>query len=148
MVLRDIDFLLIPDGGGVVEDERLKTAEKFLRRRLVNDVMILNGGDSEEDVLYLGKKLKPGMHIAIVTFPLHFQEYLEIIKRAQDYGDFPMGVSFENIKTSQDVGLSVYGTIGLLEEELRGGKVKYKRNRREKFLNFLKEKFHQFFPLS
>ncbi len=77
---RELDYLLIPTGW---EKQREKRALEELSKRKVKNIFILNGNDSEEDILYLGKILKGKEKIGIVTFPLHFQEYKELIKKAQ-----------------------------------------------------------------
>ena len=112
---KELDYLLIPTGW---EKQRKKRALEELSKRKVKNILILNGNDSEEDILYLGKILKGKEKIGFVTFPLHFQEYKELIKKAQKDKNFPKEIKTENIATPQTVRQSVYGILGLLEERM------------------------------
>lgn len=56
--------------------------------------------------------------IGFVTFPLHYQEYKELIKKAQRKKKFPNNVKTENIATNQTFKQFIYGTLGLIEERL------------------------------
>ena len=104
----------------------------------------LKGKDSEEDILLLGEKTKPGERIGFVTFPLHYLEYKELIKKAQRDGKFPKRVKTENLATEQGPKEWVYGTIGLTEEILKRRKLDYKKNRNEGYLEKVKELVHRF----
>jgi len=143
MVKKRLDYLLVPNSGGWIKRKRNRAAEKVLKKRVVGEVMILNGRDSEEDILYLGKILKGGERIGIVTFPLHFEEYLELIRKAMRDKKFPSGVEVENIKISQGVRLIIYGILGLMEEKLKTRELTYFRSRHEKLLNELKGIVHE-----
>ena len=110
-----LDYLLIPTGWG---RQRKKRAIEELRKREVKNIFILNGCDSEEYILYLRKRLKKGNRIGIVTFPLHYQEYKEIIAKAQKTKKFPKGIKIENIKTEQTFKQTIYGLLGLAEERM------------------------------
>ncbi len=133
-----IDYLAIPDSQGKLKKERKNRAIDEFKRRYVNKIIILKGKDSEEDILYLGKILKKGEKIGIVTFPLHFEEYKEIIKKAKKEGKFPKGIKIENIKTPQNLKTSIYGSLGLWEEKLKHEKVKYVKYRHDKIWRKLK----------
>ncbi len=73
---RELDYLLIPTGWPY---QRKKRALEEIKKRKIKNIFILNGKDSEEDILYLGKILKGGEKIGFVTFPLHYIEYTEIV---------------------------------------------------------------------
>mgnify|MGYP001558684885 CR=1 FL=1 len=125
---KELDYLLIPTGW---EKQRKKRALKELKKREIKNILILNGNDSEEDILYLGKRLNEGERIGFVTFPLHYQEYREIIKKAQKEGKFPKKVKTENISTKETPKEFIYGSLGLLEEEMNNKKIDYLKNRHE-----------------
>ncbi len=125
-----LDYLLIPTGW---KKQREKRALEELSKRDVKNIMILNGCDSEEDILYLGKILKGGERIGFVTFPLHYKEYLEIINKAQKGKKFPRKIKTENISTNQTVKQFIYGILGLLEE------------RRDKKVDYVKEEYESRF---
>ncbi|VVB84091.1 Uncharacterised protein [uncultured archaeon] len=112
-----LDYLLIPTGWG---RQRKKRTIKELENREVKNIFILNGCDSEEDILYLGKKLKgkKKIRIGIVTFPLHYLEYKDLIKKAQKTKKFPKKIITENIATEQTLKQTIYGVLGLIEEKL------------------------------
>lgn len=50
MKLKPLDYLLIPTGW---EKQRKKRALEELSKRKIKNIFILNGDDSEEDILYL-----------------------------------------------------------------------------------------------
>jgi len=110
-----LDYLLVPTGW---DEQRKKRAEEEKKIRKIKKILTLNGCDSEEDILELGKKLKGKEKIGIVTFPLHYLEYKEIIAKAQKTGKFPKGIIIENIKTEQTFKQTLYGILGLIEERL------------------------------
>lgn len=128
--LQRLDYLLIPTGW---ERQRKKKAMEELSKRDIKNILILNGKNSEEDILYLGKKLRGGESIGFVTFPLHYQEYLNIIKKAQKVRKFPKRIRTENIATRETIKQFLYGLLGLMEEELNT-KVEYKKNKKENLL--------------
>jgi len=134
---KKLDYLLIPTGW---KRQRKKRAKEELKKRDVGKVLILNGANSEEDILYLGKKLKGGERIGFVTFPLHYEEYKEIIKKARKEKKFPSKVKTENIETKETLKQDVYGTLGLLDEKLKDG-VNYSKNKDK---NSFKEKIRGF----
>jgi len=127
---KELDYLLIPTGW---RKQRQKRALEELSKRKIKNILILNGHDSEEDILYLGKKLKGGERVGFVTFPLHYQEYKEIIKKAQKDGNFPKNIKIENISTKQTVKQFIYGILGLLEE------------RADKKVNYVKDEHENYF---
>jgi len=127
---KELDYLLIPTGW---RKQRQKRALEELSKRKIKNILILNGHDSEEDILYLGKKLKGGEKVGFVTFPLHYQEYKEIIKKAQKDGNFPKNIKIENISTKQTVKQFIYGILGLLEE------------RADKKVNYVKDEHENYF---
>lgn len=133
---KSLDYLLVPTGWA--KQRKQRTLEE-LAKRDVKNILILNGNDSEEDILYLGKKLKGKEKIGFVTFPLHYQEYKEIIKKAQEEGKFPKRIKTENISTEETPKQFIYGILGLTEEKLNN-KIDYSRNRHEnKFIKNAKK---------
>ena len=138
MKKRDLDYLVIPSAGGKVLKERKKRALEEIHERNINEVLILKGKNSEEDILYLGKILKQGERVGFDTFPLHFKEYEEIIKRAKKEGKFPKGVKIENIRTVQPPKLFVYGVLGWLDEHFKK-KVEYKKRERRGIFGKIKD---------
>jgi hypothetical protein len=86
----------------------------------------------------LGRLVKKGQRIGFDTFPLHYKEYKTIIKRAKKYEEFPKGVKIENVKTPENLKQHIYGFLGLEEERLRKGKVQYLKERKDKFIQFVK----------
>jgi hypothetical protein len=124
MKLPPLDYLLIPTGW---KEQREKRANEEKSRRKIKRTLIMDGHDSEEDILYLGKKLKGKEKIGIVTFPFHYLEYKDLIRKAQKIGKFPKGIKLENIETKQTVKQFIYGILGLIEERL------------DKEINYVKE---------
>lgn len=104
------------------------------------EMRILDGIDSEEDVLYLGRIVKSGDTIYFDTFPLHYQEYKRLINKAKRYDQFPRGVKIKNVKIRQGPKEIRYGLPGWLEEVFKRRKLYYKEKRHEKGLDKLKEK--------
>ncbi len=84
---RDLDYLLIPTGWGW--QRRRRAIEELSSKRKIKNILILNGNDSEEDILYLGKVLKGKEKVGFVTFPLHYEEYKELIKKSAERWNFP-----------------------------------------------------------
>lgn len=113
--LKPLDYLLVPTGW---PHQRKKRAIEEIKKRKIKNIFLLNGKDSEEDILYLGKILKGKERIGFVTFPLHYQEYKELIRKAQKKKKFPEKVITENVKTEQTFKQFIYGILGLLEERL------------------------------
>lgn len=138
MPKKNLDYLLIPDGGGKYRKEKLKRAKEESKRRRVKKILVMKGRDSEEDILYLGKILKKGDRIGFDTFPLHYKEYRVIIRKAKKEGKFPRGVKIENIKTGQNLKQEIYGVLGLEEEKLIHKKIDYMKNREDKFFQRIK----------
>jgi len=131
-----LDYLLIPTGW---KRQRKKRALEELKKRQIKNILILNGNDSEEDILYLGKILKGGERVGFVTFPLHYQEYKEIIKKAQKDKNFPRKIKIENIETQQTIKQFIYGILGVLEERA-DKKVNYVKEEHEnKFVSAIKQ---------
>lgn len=110
-----LDYLLIPTGW---EEQREKRVLEEIPKRNIKHFLILAGCNSEEDILYLGKRLKGKERIGFVTFPLHYQEYIELIKKAQKEKKFPRRIKIENIQTKQTFKQFIYGILGLTEERL------------------------------
>ncbi|OGJ12443.1 hypothetical protein A3K82_02795 [Candidatus Pacearchaeota archaeon RBG_19FT_COMBO_34_9] len=135
-MVKPLDYLLIPTGW---KRQRKKRAIEELKKRKIKNMLVLNGDDSEEDILYLGKKLRGGERIGFVTFPLHYQEYKEIIKKAQKDRNFPKKIKIENIKTKETPKQFIYGILGLLEERA-DKKVNYVREEHENW--FIKRLKH------
>ena len=135
---KKLDYLLIPDSSKETKKEREKRAIKELKNRKVKKILILKGNDSEEDILYLGKILKKGYRVGFDTFPLHYKEYKEIIKKAKRDKKFPKGIKIENVKTKQSFKQYIYGCFGLGEEKLKERKLAYMKNREEKLIQFVK----------
>lgn len=134
MSKKELDYLLIPNSGGELGKERKGRALKEMGNRKIGEVLILDGKDSEEDILYLGKILKKGDRIGFDTFPLHYKEYKVIIKKAVKQEKFPKGVKIENVKTGQNFKQSIYGFFGLEEEKFLHKKIDYMKNRDGKIL--------------
>jgi len=142
---RTIDKLAIPGGEDDWKKGRLdRTLAEKKSGRKIEKMYWLKGKDSEEDILLLGEKTKPGERIGFVTFPIHYREYKELIKKAQGEGKFPKGVRTENLATEQGLKEYIYGTIGLLEEKIKKRPLAYKKDRDEKYLGKLKEFVHKF----
>jgi hypothetical protein len=133
-----LDYLLIPAGWKKQREER---ALKELEKREVENIFILNGFDSEEDILYLGRMLKGKERIGFVTFPLHYKEYIKIIRKAEKQGKFPKKIETENIRTKETPRQFIYGILSLLEEKMKKEKpLDYVKNRNEnKFLLNIKK---------
>jgi len=134
---KELDYLLIPTGW---EKQRKKRALEELSQRKIKNILILNGNDSEEDILYLGKILKGKEKIGFVTFPLHFQEYKELISKAQKDKKIPRSIKTENISTKQTSRQFIYGILGLFEERI-DKKINYAR---EENKNWFVEKIKSF----
>ena len=140
MLKRRLDYIAIPDSSGKLKKDRIKRAVKEIHERAVDKVIIMEGKNSEEDILYLGKVVQKGDVVGIDTFPLHYEEYKVIIKRAEKERKFPKGVKIENIRISQAPKRAAYGFLGLMEEKLNN-KVDYKKDKGgvwEKIKNFVK----------
>jgi len=133
-----LDLLCIPNSSGKIKKQRALRAELEKKTREVRRTFVLKGKDSEEDILILGKRLKGGERIGIVTFPLHFKEYKDIIHRAKQQNKFPRGVKVEGVLTDQTGKEFIYGELGLEEEKIFEKKVDYVKNRNGKVLNFAK----------
>jgi hypothetical protein len=133
-----LDYLLIPTGW---KKQRKKRALKEIKKRKIKNIFILNGKNSEEDILDLGKILKGKERIGIVTFPLHFREYELIIKKAQKQKKFSKEIILENIETKETIKQFIYGILGLLDEELIEGKVDYVENKPKNYFIFKLRKF-------
>ncbi len=143
-----LDYLIIPGGSkGKLKRDRMKRAIKEIKNRVVDKIIILQGKDSEEDILYLGEVLKKGERIGFDTFPLHYKEYKELIKKAKKDKKFPKGVRIENIETSQNFKEVIYGTIGLTEEKVKKRELEYVKNRQDNFWRALKCFFHKFIKI-
>lgn len=139
---RVFDFVAVPNGSGQYERERMDIARKEVKKGNARRIFIMKGKDSEEDVLKLGKIVQNGNFIGIDTFPLHFKEYEELIRKAKRDGVFPRGVRIKNIPTSQSLKLEAYGICGYVEEKIKKRKLDYIGNRHEwllsKIKNFIK----------
>jgi len=138
---RNLDYLAIPNSSGKLKKDRIKKAVEEIHKRGVDKIIIMKGKDSDEDILYLGKIVQKGEVVGIDTFPLHYDEYKEIIKEAIKEKKFPAGVKIENIRISQPPKRAMYGFLGLMEEKLNN-KVEYKKGKGgvwEKIKNFVKK---------
>lgn len=102
-----------------------------------SEMGILNGIDSEEDVLYLGRMLRRGDGVTIDTFPLHYGEYKTLIAKARKDGKFPDGVRIKNAKTRQGIKEFIYGIAGWGEEVLKRRKLAYVSDRKEGYFGKL-----------
>lgn len=100
-------------------------------------IKIVDGIDSEEDVLYLGKFLKPGDTLYLDTFPIHYQEYKAIINKGVRDGVFPKGVKVKNIKSGGTLQHPLY-LIPWAEELFKRRKLEYKKDRNEEGLEKIK----------
>ncbi len=133
-----LDYILIPTGW---KKQRKKRVAEELKKRKVKKIFIMKGKDSEEDILDVGKILKGGERVGIVTFPMHYREYLLIIKRAQKERKFPKNIKIENIATKETARQFIYGILGLLEEKMNNKEVSYGKYKREGFLKGRIRKF-------
>ncbi|MEK6926424.1 MAG: hypothetical protein AABW50_04060 [Nanoarchaeota archaeon] len=140
---KKLDYLIIPDSRRKILKERKKKAFAELHKREIEEILIVKGKDSEEDILYLGKILKKGERIAIDTFPLHFKEYKDIIEKAKRERKFPKGIKIEHLYTEQPPKLFIYGILGWLDEKFKR-KIEYKKNKEKKFLEKIKEAVKNF----
>jgi len=142
---KTLDYLVIPEGEDEWKQGRLDRAlEEKKSGRKIKKMYWMKGKDSEEDILLLGEKVKSGERIGFDTFPLHYLEYKELIKKTQRDGKFSREVKTENLATEQGVKEWIYGIIGLGEEILKRRKLNYKKNRNEKYLGKIKELVHKF----
>lgn len=139
-----LEYLFIPAGESKWKEERLEKALKAKKSGRVKKFYWMEGADSEEDILLVGKKVKKGDRIGIDTFPWHYREYKELIKKAQKQGKFPKEIKIENVAISQKPMDYVYGVIGFLEELFKRRELKYKENRNEKYLEKIKSLIHKF----
>ena len=96
---------------------------------------ILDGVDSEEDVLMLGKMLKKGDEVTFDTFPLHYAEYRTLINKAKRDDQFPKGVRIRNAKTRQGIKEVLYGIAGWGEELLSRRKLDYVKDREKGYFS-------------
>jgi len=94
-----------------------------------SEMRILDGIDSEEDILMLGKMLGKNDEVTFDTFPLHYAEYGALINKAKRDGKFPKGVRIRNAKTRQGIKEIVYGVFGLGEEIFSRRKLFYVKDR-------------------
>ena len=104
---------------------------------------ILDGIDSEEDVLYLGRILNQKDTLYFDTFPLHYLEYKTLINKAIRDGKFPKGVNVKIASIGQGKMELVYGILGLLEEVFKRRRLDYKKNRREDNWDKIKQKIRR-----
>jgi len=142
---KTLDCLAIPGGETDWKQERLnRTLIEKRSGRKIKKMYSMEGKDSEEDILLLGEKVKPGERVGFVTFPLHYLEYKELIKKAQRDKKFPENIRIENLATDQGLKEWFYGTLGLTEEVLKRREVDYKENRKEPYLAKIKELVHKF----
>ncbi|MCK5624679.1 hypothetical protein KAI04_02460 [Candidatus Pacearchaeota archaeon] len=142
---KSLDYLLIPDGSeGLLKKRKQTTIKEFERREgNIKKVYIMKGKDSEEDILKLGKMLKGGERVGIVTFPEHYLEYRELIRKAKRDHRFPKFVKVKKVNTREpgkdfpekwyNLKESIYGHLGLWEEKLKKRKLDYVENRNDKF---------------
>ena len=92
---KSLDYLFIPNASQKELRERKGRAKREIKIRGIKNIVLLDGKDSEEDVLYLGKILKEEDRVGFDTFPLHYKEYKELIKKAKRDKKFPKGVKIE-----------------------------------------------------
>jgi len=131
MKSKPLDYLLIPTGW--THQRKKRAINELESDRKIKHILILNGNNSEEDMLYLGKILKGGERIGFVTFPLHYDEYKLIIKKAQKQKEFPKNIKIENITTNETFKEFIYGILGLLDEEMHK-EVTYTNEQKKNFL--------------
>ncbi len=139
-----LDYLAIPGGSkGELKKERKKRALKEINNRNVDKILILKGKDSEEDILYLANIVQSGERVGFDTFPLHYKEYKEIIKKACKENKFPKGVKIENVKTPQSFRLFIYGVLGLSEEKIKQRELEFVKQRHNKLWREIKGIVHK-----
>ena len=144
-----LDYLAIPGGSNKkLKKIRKNRAINEINNRPVDKVLILQGKDSEEDILYLGKVVQKGERICFDTFPLHYKEYKVLIKKAIRDKKFPKGVKIENLKIPQTTRMEIYGILGLSEELLKQRELNYKKSRPKSCWNFFKKIGHKFVKIN
>jgi hypothetical protein len=105
---------------------------------LPKQIKLLHGMDSEEDILYLGEMVKPGDTVYFDTFPLHFREYVTLVKKAQRDNKFPKNIKLRNARIPQDRTEFMYGLLGWMEEVLKRRPLSYKSQRESALLDKIK----------
>lgn len=106
---------------------------------LPKQIKLLHGKDSEEDILYLGEMVKSGDTIYFDTFPLHFREYVTLIKKAQRDKKFPENIKLKNARIPQGKTEITYGILGWMEELLKRRPLSYKKERESALLDKIKD---------
>lgn len=120
-------------------EEKLSVYDAVRKAGIIpGQIRTLHGIDSEEDILYIGKMVHPGDTIYFDTFPLHFQEYKTIVKKAQRDGKFPKDVTLKNASIPQGKTEIAYGMMGWLEELLKRRPLEYKDKRENDTLDKVK----------
>jgi len=140
---RTLDYLVLPGGESKWKNPRLKAALEAKKKRKIGKMYCMEGADSEEDILLLGEKVKPGDRVGIDTFPMHYREYMTIAKKGEKDGKFPKGVKFENIRIDENASAKLYGLLGWLEETIKRRPLAYKKDRDEKYLERIKGFVHK-----
>jgi len=138
---RNFDRIIIT--GGYEDRETLPQSTRYkIYRALRNartpngetirpmQMTVINGMDSEEDILYLGKMVSSGDTVCFDTFYLHYLEYKILINKARRDGKFPDRIKTQVIKIPQGKKEIIYGFLGLLEEVVKRRSLDYKANRR------------------
>jgi hypothetical protein len=143
----DIDRVVLT---GDIDREKKRYKEHFQENKpvvydtvrksgiLPKQIKILRGKDSEEDILYLGEIVKSGDVVYFDTFPLHFREYVTLIKKAQRDNKFPRNVILRNAKIPQGRTELTYGIVGWMEEFPKRRPLSYKKERESALLDKIK----------
>ena len=101
--------------------------------------ILREGGKRHAEILsLLGEMVKPGDTVYFDTFPLHFQEYRTLIRKAQRDHKFPENVNLRNAPIPQGRFEITYGLLGWLEEVFKRRPLSYKRNRESDLLDRIK----------
>lgn len=87
---KKLDYLLIPDASKKCKKERKERAKKELNKRIIENVLIIKGRDSEEDILYLGKISKDleffNVHVEDIGYYNWFQKRASEVKTWLEVG--------------------------------------------------------------
>mgnify|MGYP001582873728 CR=1 FL=1 len=138
---RNFDRIIIT--GGYEDKETLPQSTRYKIYRAIRNAKtlngdaikpiqmnIINGVDSEEDILYLGKTVSSGDIVCFDTFYLHYLEYKMLINKAIRDKKFPNRVKTQVVTIHQGGKEIIYGFLGLLEEIIKRRSLDYKINRK------------------
>jgi len=159
-----LEYLVIPTGW---EESRIKKAKEEIEKKNFDKVIItgnasgwahrnkiyhairksgvpkekveiLLGKDSEEDVLYLGNLLNSGDKVYFDTFPAHYTNYKQLIKKAKNEKKFPKGIELRLSKINQNGFMEKLYNVKNLLGFFSSRDLDYKQNRDPSKLDKLK----------